>query len=245
MKVELKSFTEDMLPQAGELLAQRHKRNRTKLPLLPARFEDTQVAVKAVQSLWQKKFKNGYAAFRDGRMTGYLLGDFAVQSWGRCGYVYLPGYALAEGESIQTLQDLYVLLGEDWVKKGIFSHGLYISAADADIIDALFAVGFGKERVDALLDLRSVVIPEVEEPSGVTIRLAGKGDNDHLGSLSLCSAGHLTRNRKQQLARLQIWFRVKPRVQAPDHLSMQYLLILAPSLAVSCLDGCSGRLRIE
>jgi RimJ/RimL family protein N-acetyltransferase len=48
----------------------------------------------------------------------------------------------------------------------------------------LFALGFGKERVDAILDLQTLVIPKVEEPSGLTVRLAGKGDNDHLGSLS-------------------------------------------------------------
>ena len=155
MKVEIKPFTAEMIPEAGNLLAQRHKRNLAKLPLLPVRFVDSAVSTKAVETLWQKKFKNGYAAFRDGKMTAYLLGEFVVQSWGRCGYVYLPGYALAEGESMTTLQDLYSLLGEDWVRKGIFSHGLYISAADADVIDALFAIGFGKERVDALLDLRT------------------------------------------------------------------------------------------
>jgi GNAT superfamily N-acetyltransferase len=184
MKIEIKPFTEEMISEAGSLLAQRHTRNRAKLPLLPARFEDSAVSAKAVEVLWQKKFKNGYAAFRDGKMIAYLLGDFTVQSWGRCGYVYLPGYALAQGENTQSLQDLYVLLGEDWVRKGIFSHGLYISAADADVIDAFFALGFGKERVDALMGLRTTVIPEVQKPLGVTIRIAGKGDNDHLGNLS-------------------------------------------------------------
>ena len=184
MKTEYLPFTEQMIPEAGILLAQRHKRNRASLSLLPARFEDTAVATKAVEALWQKKFKNGYAAFRDGKMTAYLLSHFVLQPWGRCGYVYLPGYALAEGESIMTIQDLYALLGDDWVKKGIFSHGLYISAADAHVIDALFALGFGKERVDGLMDLRTMVIPKVEVPAGVTIRRAGKGDNDHLGSLS-------------------------------------------------------------
>lgn len=184
MKVEIRSFTEEMIPEAGNLLAQRHKRNRVSLTLLPARFEETQVAVKAVEALWQKKFKNGYAAFRDGKMVAYLLGDFTIQPWGRCGYVYLPGSALAEGESIMTIQDLYALLGEDWVKKGIFSHGLYISAADSHIIDALFSLGFGKERVDGLMDLRTLVTPEIELPSDITIRRAGTGDNDHLGSLS-------------------------------------------------------------
>ncbi len=184
MKVEIKSFTEEMIPSAGELLAQRHKRNRANFPLLPARFEDSQVATKAVCALWEKKLKYGYAVFRDGKMMAYLVGEHTTQPWGRCGYIYLPGYALAEGESIAILQDLYAQLGDDWVKQGVFSHGFYVSAADAHIVEALFNIGFGKERVDALLDLRTATIPKVEEPAGVTIRLAGKGDNDHLGSLS-------------------------------------------------------------
>jgi len=184
MKIEIKSFTAEMIFEAGSLLAQRHKHNRAKLSLLPARFEDAQVAVQAVEALWQKKFKSGYAAFRAGKMVAYLLGDFTVQSWGRCGDVTLPGYALAEGESTDTLQDLYTLLGEDWIKKGIFIHELYISAADVNVIEAFFGLDFGKERVDALLDLRTMDFPAIEEPLGVILRPAGKGDNDHLGSFS-------------------------------------------------------------
>jgi GNAT superfamily N-acetyltransferase len=70
------------------------------------------------------------------------------------------------------------------VRNGCFIHSLYISAADAPVLNALFDLGFGKERVDALMDLRKAVIPEVEEPAGITIRQAGKGDNEYLGSLS-------------------------------------------------------------
>jgi GNAT superfamily N-acetyltransferase len=184
MKAEYVPFTEAMIPEAGNLLAQRHTRHRTQLPWLPARFEEPQFATKAVETLWQTKLKNGYAALCNGKLMAYLLGEYASQDWGRSGYVYLPGYALADEENPAILQDLYALLGDDWVKKGCFNHYLYISAADADVIAALFDLGFGKERVDALLDLRSLTIPEVEEPAGVTIRKAGKGDNAHLGSFS-------------------------------------------------------------
>ena len=79
MKTEIKPFSAEMIPLAGNLLSARHKRNRAKLSLLPERFEDSTVAGKAVEALWQKKFKNGYAAFRDGKMTAYLIGDFTVQ----------------------------------------------------------------------------------------------------------------------------------------------------------------------
>jgi len=184
MTVELKPFTQDMLSEASVLLAKRHLRNRQINPLLPVHFEKQKVTQEALSALWQKKFKNGYAAFRSGVMVAYLLGDFAVQPWGRCGYVYLPGYALAENESASTLQDLYVLLGNDWVKKGIFSHGLYVSAADTEVIQTLFDTGFGKERVDALLDLRTLDFPEIEKPENITVRQADEGDSEKLGEMS-------------------------------------------------------------
>jgi RimJ/RimL family protein N-acetyltransferase len=184
MKTEYLPFTNEMVPDAGRLLAKRHTRNRKQLPWLPARFEDPEVAAKAVAALWKEKLKSGYAAFRDRQMTAYLIGQTNTNPWGRAGYVYLPGYATAESESARIIQDLYTLLGDDWVKRGCFQHYLYISAADADVIAALFDLGFGKERVDALMGLRSSTIPALEEPAGVTIRRADTGDNAHLGSLS-------------------------------------------------------------
>jgi GNAT superfamily N-acetyltransferase len=184
MKTEYLQFTEKMIPDAGRLLATRHARNSKSLPLLPVRFEEPQMATKAIETLWQKKLKNGYAAFRDGRMIAYLIGETSTQTWGRSGYVYLPGYALAEGEDPAIIQDLYAMLGDDWVKKGNFNHYLFVSAADKNILDALFDLGFGKERTDALLDFSMLRIPTIAEPNGITIRKAGKGDNARLGSLS-------------------------------------------------------------
>lgn len=184
MKIEIEPFEPGMIPAAAQLLARRHAANRFRLPLLPARFEDEAVAARAVKALWEKKHRRGYAAFRGGDMLAYLLGEFVVQPWGRCGYVYLPGYCLAQGESVALIQDLYAALGEDWVAWGVFSHGLYVSAAEPHIIQALFDLGFGKERVDALLDLRSKSIPQVEPPADVTVRRAAPGDNRRIGALS-------------------------------------------------------------
>lgn len=184
MKTKYLPFTSEMIPEAGKLLAHRQAKNRQKLPLLPAQFEDPQIAVKAVDALWQSKLRNGYAAFCNNRMVAYLVGETSANPWGRAGTVYLPGYALAGDENPAVLQDLYALLGEEWVKRGCFDHYLYISAQDVEIIAALFDVGFGKERIDALLDLRTIEIPEIEEPSGITIRQAVNGDNELVGSHS-------------------------------------------------------------
>lgn len=184
MKIEFLKFTDEMLPEAGILLADRHARNRRAFPLLPTRFEDIQVATKEIENLWQKRLKNGYAALRNGKMIAYLIGEFSVQPWARSGYVYLPGYALAEGESKEIIKDLYALLGEDWVRKGVFSHNLYISANDSDVTDGLFEIGFGQERIDTLLDLNTLDIPKLDPPEGMIVRPAEKGDEARLKSIS-------------------------------------------------------------
>jgi ribosomal protein S18 acetylase RimI-like enzyme len=184
MKTEYLPFNGEMISEAGELLAKRHTCNRQVLPLLPERFEDPQAAARAVEGLWQAEYKNGYAAFRNGKMTAYLIGIFENMPWARSGYVYLHGYALADGVSVAVLQDLYALLGEDWVRQGIFSHNLYISAADKEVIQGLFCIGLGMERVDGLVDLRTLEIPILNKPHGITIRRAGSDDRDRAGSVA-------------------------------------------------------------
>src|SRR5215211_1834412 len=105
MKIEYLPFSGEMIPEAGKLLAKRHICNRQTLPLLPARYEDIEAASNAVENVYQSKFRKGYAAFRNGEMLAYLIGDFEDQPWARSGYVYLPGYVLAGGESVAVLQD--------------------------------------------------------------------------------------------------------------------------------------------
>ena len=184
LKTEFLPITTDMIPQAGDLLEKRHQRDRARLPILPERFEQADVAAKAVEVLLEKKTANGYAAMRNGNMVAYLIGDHTVEPWGRCGWVRLPGSALAERESVETLQNLYVLLGDEWVKRGVFIHHIYLSAADDDVVEAWFNLDFGKERIDALLDLDQVEIPDIRIPGGIQIRRAGPGDNQHLAGLS-------------------------------------------------------------
>jgi len=184
MKTQLLTFSKDMIPVAGTLLANRHKRDREQLPMLPKSFEHPKVAAKAIEALLEKKNAYGYAAFRNGHMLAYLIGNYTIEPWGRCGWVQLPGSALAEGESVETLQDLYVHLGDDWVKQGVFIHHTYFSAADNHIVNAWFNLDFGKERIDAILGFKQIEIPEIRVPDGIHIRRAGPGDNDHLAELS-------------------------------------------------------------
>lgn len=204
MKTEILPFVPDMIAEAAALLAQRHRRQRQRLPLLPLRFEDEATAARALESLLQKQTTNGYAALREGQMVAYLLGAWTVEPWGRCGWIRLPGSALAEAESASTLQNLYVLLGDEWTKQGVFTHHIYLSTAEPDVIEAFFSLDFGKERIDAILDFQVATIPAIEKPSGIEIRRAAPGDNALLSSFS--------RIISQELAKAPYWHPTPPEV---------------------------------
>ena len=184
MKTKLIPFTNDMIPEASELLAKRHQRDRQVFPFMPDRFEKQEVAQNAIGILMNKKRTSGYAAMRYGKLVAFFLGTATNQPWGRCGWTYLPGSALAEGEPVELLQDLYVHLGEDWVKRGVFIHHTYLSKADERLIEAWFNLDFGKERVEAILDFSNVEIPKIKIPERIKIRRGGPGDNEHLGGMS-------------------------------------------------------------
>ncbi|MCL4872037.1 MAG: GNAT family N-acetyltransferase [Anaerolineae bacterium] len=184
MKTEILPFRQEMITDAAALLAARHQRDRQTLSFLPPRFAELAEAETAVQSVLAKALSGGYAAARGGQIVAYLIGNWTVEPWGRCGWIWLPGSALSPGESAATLQDLYVRLGDDWVSSGVFYHRTYQGTADRKVIEAWFDLGFGKERIDAVSDFRQYDIPDIQIPDGVKIRRAGAGDEGILRELS-------------------------------------------------------------
>jgi hypothetical protein len=65
-------FTKEMVPDASHLLANRHQRNRTKPPQLPARFEDPTFCSKAAETLLASEDAEGVVAVQEGKMVAYL-----------------------------------------------------------------------------------------------------------------------------------------------------------------------------
>jgi GNAT superfamily N-acetyltransferase len=184
MKTDILPFNAEMIGNAAVLLAQRHKRERQILPFLPARYEDVAEAETAVRYALDKDLSGGYAAFRGGIMVAYLVGNISIETWGRVGWVWLPGSALADGESPRTLQDLYVRLGDDWVSQGVFTHQVYQTIGDSAVIKAWFDLDFGKERIDAVSDFREYDVPDFKVPEGIEIRRGKPGDEAAMAEMS-------------------------------------------------------------
>jgi hypothetical protein len=187
-------FTDEMLPEAGELLALRQGRLRATCPELPAAFAEPAAARAAVEAVWRREWADGVAALRGGRMVGYLIGDMVLDTlWGRSGWVRFAGCALAEEQDPEVVRDLYAALGARWVSWGCFAHSALMPAADAALVAMWFALAFGIEHVYALADLANLDLSPRPVPSGVEIRPAGPQDRPFLEELSDVIWRHLVK----------------------------------------------------
>ena len=191
MPLQLEPFTDDHLTQAGELLAQRHARDRLTQPALPPRFEDPAVARVAVEKTWRRPMTSGAVALEGGRLIGYLLGQAKADTLReRHVWVALPGHALAADKSAELYGDLYAAAGERWVALGCFNHYALVPARDQPALAAWFALSFGMEQVHALLDLARLDLPEVPEAANFVIRQATLADRLRLAEMHDVIASH-------------------------------------------------------
>lgn len=183
--MEILSFDDDLIAEAGALLAAQHRRNRELLPELPARFEDRFVAQQAVTTLWRQKATQGVAAVKGGRLAGYLIGQAVIDPvWGRSAWMRPAGCALAAYQGADLVQDMYAVLAAPWVDEGIFFHFAVVPTADLPQIAAWFSLSFGIEQVHALQDLDAIEATPASLPPGLAIRRAGPEDRKALAELS-------------------------------------------------------------
>ncbi len=183
-KIELRPFSEDLLPQAAALLAARQTRLRKIDPDLPGRYESPAAAQAGLAALWSKPQATGAAAFDGDRMLAYMIGAPKLDPvWGRNAWVHSAGLALAEGVDPSVVADLYAAIGEAWVRNGTFFHFAMTPIVEPEIVQAWFALAFGIEQVQALADLREMK-PPPPPPPGLTVRRAGPEDSEILAGFS-------------------------------------------------------------
>ena len=185
MSIQIVPFDESLLPQAAELLARRHQRDRKALPDLPASFAEPYAAGEAIQAALKRDRARGCAALEGGRLAAYLIGDLAIdQVWGRSAWVRHAGCAYDPEAGVEPVRDLYAALGAGWVRAGVFFHFAVLPIADPAMIQAWFSLSFGIEQVHALLDLKTQSHDLPSLPDGLEICKAGPEDRERLAEMS-------------------------------------------------------------
>jgi ribosomal protein S18 acetylase RimI-like enzyme len=142
-RLELVPFADEHLEDAARLLAARHKRHRALEPLLDPSYEDPAKALPMLEHLWRDEGMSGSAAFRNGRLVGYVIGTpQAPDIWGPNVWVELPGHAVEDAEDAR---DLYGHAAARWFEEGNRQHYALLPP-EPELIDAWFRVGFGQQQ---------------------------------------------------------------------------------------------------
>jgi len=165
-RLEVVSFSGEHLEDAGRLLAARHARQREVEPLLPPRFEDPGAAQEEVAEAWSREGASGTAAFRGGRLVGYLVAaPREGAAWGENVWVEPAGHAVEDAEDVRAL---YAAAAGIWVEGGRRAHYALVPATDAGLVDAWFRLGFGHQQAHGVREVPADIA--VRAPEGLVIR---------------------------------------------------------------------------
>ena len=179
----IRPFEEADLRAAAGLLAQRHKEHRRRHPLLPADYEDEQLALVEVTAVWESESASGAVLVEGDEVTGYLLAAPKPSPvWGPNIWVESAGHAVREPEHIR---DLYATAATKWVHDGHTAHYVLVPD-DAELIDAWFRLGFGSQHAHAIQSAPSTPFP----PRDLDVRRAVRDDIAVLAELDLVLPQH-------------------------------------------------------
>ena len=179
-RLELRPFDEGHLPDAGRLLAERHRRHRLDEPLLPVRFEDPATCEAEVAAVLATDEASGAVAVRDGRLVGYLLGaPKPSPTWGANVWVETAGHAVDEAEDVR---DLYAAAATRWVDEGRTAHYALVPAHDVALVGAWFRLAFGHQHTHAV---RPPLTAAPSVPPRVRVRRPVRADIPALARLEV------------------------------------------------------------
>lgn len=176
-RLEIHPFSEEHLDGAAALLEARHRRHRDAEPLLGDSY-DYRSEIEALDDA------SGFAATRDGRVVGFLLGIRKDDSrWGPNIWVEAAGHAVEEPEDIR---DLYAAAAARWFDEGRTRHYVLAPASDRELLESWARLSFGQQHAHGIRDVPDAPWPE-------SVRLATEDDIDVLVELSPLLVEHQAR----------------------------------------------------
>lgn len=152
--------------------------------MLPAEYEDPELARVEVNATWQTEGASGAVLVEGGEITGYLLGAPKPGAvWGPNVWVERAGHAVRDPEKVR---DLYGAAAAKWYGQGLIAHFALVPD-EPELIDAWFRLGFGSQHAHAV---RAVPSTPYAEHQGLTVRRAARADVAVLAELDLVLPQH-------------------------------------------------------
>jgi ribosomal protein S18 acetylase RimI-like enzyme len=174
--MQIRALGVDDVEACGQLLAARHRRDRSAEPALSPTYEDPQVCIRLIRDSLEQR-ASGAVAVDGGRHLGYHLAIPGDDLRGRHVWTGLEHHARAPVASPEVVRHLYAELATGWVADGRLHHYAVVPVSD---VDAWLALAFGHEQVHAVGATRSAETEGRGDQSGrgFSVRPAGPGDLD-------------------------------------------------------------------
>lgn len=191
MRLDIRPFEpKQHLEPAAALLADRHRADRSREPLLPPSFEDSEACRTQIEHTLESRDWRGVAAYDGSRFAGYaimtpqlfppthfLAGFFPS----RGASISYQGYAALPGLEFDAYRAMYASLADYFVAQGFFDHSVSLPAADTDSAEAWTSLGFGRTMTCAI---RGVEPPERVSATNIAVHQASTEDAEVIFALN-------------------------------------------------------------
>jgi GNAT superfamily N-acetyltransferase len=177
------------IDMAAELLAERHRRDREREPLLPVAYEIPPACKPLIEETLKSPDWFGVVARSGGAPAGFaIMTPLAVNPTSMIAAFFPPrsaqlGYAghAAPGAEYDVYREMYAVLAGHFVGRGYFDHLAYIAPSDAATNEAWTSLGFGRVMTAGI---RGVEPPEGPTAPGVEMHQASAEDIEVIFGLS-------------------------------------------------------------
>lgn len=153
------------LDAASSLLAERHRHDRERDPRLPTTFDDAAACRVQIEQVLTTVGAHGVVVFDGASPVGFgistpqfiepthMLAAFFPPRGASLGY---SAHAAAEGMEYDVYREMYAVLADDLVARGIFHHSVSVPASNPAAVDAFNSLGFGRNMACAIRDVDPV-----------------------------------------------------------------------------------------
>ena len=191
MNITTTPFDRDChLDAAAALLADRHRRDRAREPLLPAAFDDAPACKAQIEHAFESTGWYGVVAEAGGEIAGFaimtpqhiaathFLASFFPPRGASLGY---GATATKAGMEYDVYRSMFSDLAEHFVDLGIFEFAANVAAADLETREAFASLGFGRTMTCAI---RDVAPPARGAATGIELHQASAEDAEVIFGLN-------------------------------------------------------------
>jgi GNAT superfamily N-acetyltransferase len=177
--VNISPLRERHLEDAAVLVSRRYARLREQEPLLPARYTKVSEILPLLNRIFAST-DHGVAAFRAGRLVGFLTGWVLPSFRGQRSTISPEWANAAELEDSQLIyEEMYSHIAANWVADRYVAHYITVFSNDNEATKAFSWMGFGMAAVDAVRNL--AIMPSINQD--IESRIADIEDIDDVMAL--------------------------------------------------------------